>query len=174
MVTLGRRAEKSAMVFVLHSIFWHIDAYAFSCRKGTHGFEAFMSSTPSTAGSRPSSQKKQHMMDGVVIFACVAVLMGFFAHQCINAFERTERLQALYNELEVKSPFHKSFIGEYRLCAPGLPGSHKVGPDGDCLGQVVSLMKPLSPSVERLFEVEQDIRIKEQTIYAQTTTIFLK
>lgn len=133
-----------------------------------------MSSTPSTAGSGPSSRQQKHLMDGVVIFACIAVLMGFFAHQCIKVYERSERLQALYNELGEKSPLHKAFIGHYRLCSPALIGSQKLAPGGDCLGHVVQVMTPLTPSLERLFEVEQDVRLGEQAVYAHTTTRFLK
>lgn len=133
-----------------------------------------MSSTPSTAGSPPSSRQKQHLMDGVVIFACIGVLMGFFAFQCVKVYERSERLQTLYNELGEKSPLHKAFIGHYRLCSPALIGSQKLALGGDCLGHVVQVMTPLSPSLERLFEVEQDVRQGEQVILSQTTTRFLK
>jgi hypothetical protein len=113
------------------------------------------------------------MMDGVVIFVCIAILMGFFAHQCVKVYERSERLQFLYNELGEKSPLHKAFIDHYRLCSPALIGSQKLAPGADCLGHVVQVMKPLSPSLERLFEVEQDVRLGEQPILSQTTTRFL-
>lgn len=113
-------------------------------------------------------------MDGLIIFGCIAILLGFFAHQCIQVYERTDRLQALYDGLEAKSDLHKAFISNYRLCSPALSGSRRVAPGGDCLGHVVQVIKPLAPSLERLFEVEQDVRLGEQAIYIQTTTSFLK
>jgi hypothetical protein len=112
--------------------------------------------------------------DGLVIFACLAIILGLFGKEAVKAVDRTDRIEAFYDQLSVKSDLHKAFIGAYRLCSPALNGRNLTGPGNDCMSNTIRALKPIGASAERLFEVEQDVRDGEQAIYAQTTTTFLR
>ncbi|AYG47992.1 hypothetical protein DV532_27310 (plasmid) [Pseudomonas sp. Leaf58] len=109
-------------------------------------------------------------LDGIVIGIGTLVVLVIFGFEVQKAVERTYRLEALYDQLQEKSPLHKAFIDKYRLCTPDRKGA---GPATNCLGETVQEMLLLKPTHAQLFQVEQDVRHGEQTIYAQIPSTFL-
>lgn len=112
-------------------------------------------------------------LDGIIIGVCTLVLLAMFGLEAQKAVERTQRLEALYDQLQQKSTLHRTFIGKYRLCVSGRKPSINEGPASDCLSETVQAVLLLKPQEARLFKVEQDVRIGERAIYAQNPSTFM-
>lgn len=137
------------------------------------GFESSMSNAPHPFGLKRRSGNPETALDGIVIGICTLVVLVVFGLEAHKAVDRTERLEAFYDQLQQKSPLHRAFIDRYRRCAPDRKFAAQAGPASGCLSDTVQAMLPLKPEAAHLFQVEQDVRLGEQAIYAQNPSTFL-